>query len=304
MIKKLFLLILPLGIVLACNNENEANYTDKNSLSVSDFREYGELHNALMDNINDNFEVPPVTASASADAFVESICESNANYISSQLKQNGNNSDIIVDIYKYKNLLNIDNIAQHSTSSRSSRSTDSKLTPHYLDSIFSQEVIDVESLPNLNDIADVLYEEKLISKTGYSLLTELVSAVHDNSLGLCSDAVFEKNVYFIMDKYNKTQYDTLSVEGKNIGTALAITKSSMEWWREHPEAYTSGTDTKAWPAAVAADVAGALYGVVANLVCGNKVTLSGVAISAAGASLGATAKIVSFFKDIIKLLRL
>ena len=299
--KKIIVILLSTSILSACHNENEANVdrVEKPTLRVSDFQQYGELHNAIMDKVNNDFVVSFDT-SISANAYMDSLCEFNTKYVCGLNTCEYDEEYLLRQFRKYKNLLNAEQFSASVITPNLTRSDKKKVTIEELDSIFSSDVIDIESLPSLDEMADVIYEGQLISHDGYLLLKDLITSINDVYLGLSSDAVFEERIEEFVHRYDMLVYDTVSIEGKNLGATLAVTKSSLEWWKNHPEAYDS--EVKAVQAVVVNDVSGAIVTVFGSFLTGGKASWKSVVLGAATGSVGAVSKVAKFIYDLGKLL--
>lgn len=300
---KIYALLLSACLLYACHNENEAivEEIEKPSLRISDFQQYGELHNAIMDKVNNDF-VNPSNTLISVNAYMDSLCEFNTRFVCGLNSSEYEEEDLLRQFRKHKNLLNAEQFSESVIAPKSTRSDKKKVTIEELDSIFSSDVIDIESLPSLDEMADVLYEGQLISHNGYLLLKDIITSINDAYLGLSSDAVFEERIEELVQHYEMLQYDTVSIEGKNLGTTLTITKSSLEWWKNHPEAYES--ETKAVQTVVVNDASGAVVGVIGSCLTGSRFSWKSILWGAASASVGVISKIGKFFDALGKLLSL
>lgn len=299
--KKNVMLMLLAMLFFACGSENEpkVDASGESYLQVSDFQEYGELHNAILNNINENL-VNPTDEDLTLDKYLDSLSCFNTCFVEETLCGSSNQNELSTNFHRYKNFVRSGIFLEKVIVANTTRSSKS-LSLEELNSFFDQEVIDVEEMPSLNEVLEVLHKEKLLSHDGYSILKDFVSSINNVYLGLISDAVFEQQLDELIRRFDELKYDKTSIEGENIGSSLAISKESLKWWKEHPEAYD--TDVKV-PPVVLWDAAGAIVTAGGSILQGNRPTVGGVVIGAASASLGVVKGVFTFLRGLDKLLAL
>lgn len=294
-------------IICSCDNK-EVNVEDmaKRSLKVSDFAQYGKLHNALLDNAYSNFSGID-KENLTVEKFVDSICSFNLRYVQANIPDNSYSDILPQQMEKYKNFILADKFLEKAMGHTETRSEAVQYDDINLDSIFSKDVVSLEDIPNLNILVRKMYDMDYLSKDAYLLLTDLLSVVRKSYLGLASDSEYRNDLGKIITSYDKLEYAANDKEGNNVGVVLAVTKASSEWWEQNPQAIDN--TTKALPAYLASDAGGAIVSGLSNAFIqrhtsknfNGKSFLLGVAAGAATSSMGAVNKLVSFGRDLLKL---
>jgi len=293
--KNFSVLLLFLGLMSACvsNNENEmiAEVQEKPSLRVSDFQRCGELHNEILERINRDF-VNPTDSTISEVSYLDNLCSFSTKIVCEFDGFVTDEGEVMKQFNKYKECMNHRLFSENVIAPIKTRSSSAGLTLEDIKNMYRCETIDVENIPCISEVAEVLHKEGLMSRDAFLLYKDIIDEINDAYLGLTSDAVFEDDIDDFVQRYDALQYDTASVEGKNLGAVLAVTKFSLQWWRENPDANTP--PTKIIQAVVVQDAAGAVVGALGSYVVSGSVTWQSVVWGAASSSLGLLPKVATF----------
>lgn len=110
---------------------------------------------------------------------------------------------------------------------------------------------------------DYLYEVGVLQDNAYKILKDMVDLIVKSLEGQISDANFERAIDGLIIDFDKQEYKEGNSDGEIVGPVLAISRSSLEWWAENPEACLAEDKL---PAVVAADAGGAITGVVIDSI--------------------------------------
>ena len=200
----------------ACTKDEVENI-DKTELTVQDFIEIGEIHNLFLANAKDNF-IPDesiITQSKKIDyifKFNESFANSLTN-INSQEKQ-----FLISEMHQQKNLVK-ENI----------------LISEIFGNPFKNKSLNTENDENLFDLIDNLKNDEKINDESHKLLSTLSNDLKANYEGILTDEQLKSSVQTLINEFNDFGYSK-NGEGELVGTILAISISSIEWWEQNPDA--------------------------------------------------------------------
>lgn len=118
-------------------------------------------------------------------------------------------------------------------------------------------------MPSLDSMIDYLYEVGVLQDNAYKVLRDMVDLIVKSLEGQISDANFERAIDGLIIDFDEQEYKKGSSDGEIVGPVLAISKSSLEWWAENPDACLAEDKL---PAVVAADAGGAITGVVIDSI--------------------------------------
>lgn len=107
------------------------------------------------------------------------------------------------------------------------------------------------------EVVDGIYSDEIISEFGHNLLINYMNDVKANYEGLLSNSELKAKTLQYINEFESHNYSLDSGEGQLIGTTLAISIASMEWWEENPDAYPE-TETFLAPWA-ALDIVGGVF---------------------------------------------
>lgn len=243
-----------LGTIVIINCSSDDNNPTPVAMKVQDFSKAGEIHNLFLTNVKNEFI--PLENISNIEDKIEYIKNFNKKFVSSLDIPSENKKILIDDLEKHKNLVVENNIVNKAfgknSSSKSTKSNDI----------------------NLIDMINDLNESKQINETSYKILSNISNDLKNNYDGSLTDSDLKLNVEKYITEFNQAGYDTSSGEGEMVGTILAISISSIEWWEENPDALlnlskrsSSTLHSKALIAPwLAADVGGAIYGAAAGAV--------------------------------------
>ena len=157
----------------------------------------------------------------------------------------------------YKNLIQSDKLNYNLYVKQNTRID---VTDFYFDE--NGELI-LESIPNLYELADFCYANGGIEEKAYEEILDIIDLLARNYEGTLSDAEFERRLDNCIDDYNSVGYEINSQDGEFVGSVLAISNASLNWWSENPQAIPNEGKI---PTVVAQDVAGALVSGLVNAV--------------------------------------
>tara|TARA_B110000046_G_scaffold102424_1_gene110054 strand:- start:283 stop:1173 length:891 start_codon:yes stop_codon:yes gene_type:complete len=282
------LILATLIFTVACTNDKEIENAEK--LAVEDFLSFGKMHNDFLTNVKENFsEVESITNENERINFINDF---NKNFIDGLDISNSEKEILSSEFDKTKTYVVEDNLIQSSFgNSIFNKSSTNKNDDEV--SIFSL----VDDLKNQNNINDKSYE----------ILNSLSNSLKDNYEGNLSDEQLKLNVENLIIEFNDFGYEN-NGEGEMVGTFLAISISSLEWWEENPDALdifssrNQANKSQLIAPWLAADLVGGLIsGVTAaagQAIVNGEVSLGTVGWSAlagaVSASTGAVGKIIKW----------
>jgi hypothetical protein len=127
-------------------------------------------------------------------------------------------------------------------------------------------------------------QDERISDEAYLIIIELYQNLKLNYERKLSDDLLKQKVNELILKFDNLSYSEDSEEGKMVAVTLAISISSIEWWKQNPNAVGSNLKVAPW---VAADVGGAIFGAVWGGVVGGSWKSAGIG-ALGGAIAGST----------------
>lgn len=239
-----FLALLAIIIVFSCkkellHSEEEIKHVETTKsfrgvvLNYEDFIEYGELHNAYLTNIKDNFISP--SDETTLEGAVDFVSNFNVNFANS------------LNIANDEKIIYENNLIQ----SKNYVVTHDFMNEHLgLNGSFYQKVDYLFSLGGID-----LFEKESLIEIGHKAYGNYNGNLSTTDLklyleGLKSD--WESKEYLISDYY-----------GSVLPIVLSISLHSLDWWANNSDAYGGGNH-RALPAWAAADVGGAIVGVAVS----------------------------------------
>jgi hypothetical protein len=245
-----FVSILIMGVfVSSCSkSEDELQVPESNEkLDFADFEKLGVIHNRFMTNFKDNFRIDPTIDSRSV--AIESVNQFNLAF-----------ADKITDIPEgekqlFKTLLE-----------ENKRFVDSQA--FYKEAFVSSNALrsgGEDSQGLLLDCLKEAFANDMIDQFEYEKLKLIGLKTKENYEGSVLDAELEKLIISIKDEWVSKKYTENSKHGRALAYTLAISLASIEWWKENPDAASSGLRaTTVLPVFVGRDIAGAIIGGVSS----------------------------------------
>lgn len=256
-------LVTSAGIFYACQKIDEN--TNPLKVTKNPYEYLGKMNNDFLTNFKDNFKFD--AAITKLGDGIDLVKEFNVSYVlNSNLNQE--EKEIYVNSFdEFKRFVNAPEFYSEFFSPNSKNSDGEYFD--FVKEVYSIGRIDDFEFEQLNLIGKVLIE---------------------NYEGIISDYELEKIILKIQDDWSAQGYSVNSDKGHILAMTLAISISSIEWWKENPDVIEL---TKAVPVVVANDVAGAAIGAVVagvnSYVNTGEVSWGGVAGGAvAGAVTGST----------------
>lgn len=238
--KKLYLLLICICgfLFTSClNNKNLPINDDTNdSMPFESFQKYGDAHNFLLSYANDNFvqtRANAINLDEGIDFLLQLQLEDAA-----LLPLDNQKLNLLQDgLSHFKNWYLTQNM--YSESFTRTRNGDNKIESEF----------------------DSLLQENTIDAFEHTGLITLVQAIEDNYNGILSTTDFLSIVESLISQWKKQNYTKDSNYSHTLAITLSISKSSLEWWMEND---MTSTSTRAVPAFVGADVAGAVIGAASS----------------------------------------
>lgn len=250
-------------LALSCAKESSTHpVTDNPKSNFEIFAVYGEVHNELLQYASDNFiETKAIKTQAEGVDYMLKLQQRGVDELN--ISENNKNA-LKFGMEYFKDLYITDNI-------------------HEMISIQTRTTVDGEEITT-NDIKQLIYEAYIaneIDEFEYNSFNELIDCVVANAQGLMGVQEFETKINSLINSWeikyadvdfssleqielyepedNLTFEDTINPlpPGSLSGTVLSVSKSSMEYWSNEGMLI----ETKAIPAFVGADIAGAIIGV-------------------------------------------
>lgn len=290
----------------ACQNESDNLNVLENgkTLKVADFAVWGELHNSILENVQENFIYSGMEANSDKSDKIKKVLDFNLVFIDKTFVDESERKNMRKEMIRYSNFVQadlfLDKILRDGT-----RADNSDMSIADAANVFNDSIIDLDELPSLNVLNEAAFKSGLYSGSSYTLLKRLIDALNKNYKGLLSDTEYENVLSGIVKDFDALNFDETSAEGVNVAMVLSISEASYQWWKENPDAMPANGKI---PTVVAADAAGAIVGLLSNALYQGFTTkthkmnweslgwstLSG----AATGSLGCTGKLTGFIKDI------
>lgn len=290
----------------ACQNESDNLNVLENgkTLKVADFAVWGELHNSILENVQENFIYSGMEANSDKSDKIKKVLDFNLVFIDKTFVDESERKNMRKEMIRYSNFVQadlfLDKILRDGT-----RADNSDMSIADAANVFNDSIIDLDELPSLNVLNEAAFKSGLYSGSSYTLLKRLIDALNKNYKGLLSDTEYENVLSGIVKDFDALNFDETSAEGVNVAMVLSISEASYQWWKENPDAMPANGKI---PTVVAADAAGAIVGLLSNALYQGLTTkthkmnwesLGWSALSgAATGSLGCTGKLTGFIKDI------
>lgn len=280
----------------SCTPSESVALEEKNNAKVSDYSYLGELHNGMLENANHNFASDSTSLGETIDEKISNVVNFNIDYI---LKAETNNIDkeyVISKLWYCRNMLNLEKRMSINSLSALTRSA-TIITDDEIAELQNDSVLSIKFINHISSYIDYAFKSNIINDDSFQILNKLISLIQQSNEGLISDSNFEKEILSIIADVDNKGYNSDSPTIKCVGPILAITISSLDWWKNHPEAIS--VENKV-PQVVAIDAAGAVEGVVGYCLTTNDTTWKGAGMSAlAGAALSS----VSMGSRVLKYLK-
>ena len=239
---KIYLLFC-IALFSSCDNENiEINkQSNEKTLNVNDFEYLGETHNSFLSNVYYNLEVNEKLENTTSK--IEHINEFNIEYVDKTNLSSNEKNELKKSLVENKFLTKESYLVEKIKISRT-----------------SEEDLNIEESINL------LHKSKLISNEAYDILIDFSAKLQDNYEGTLSNEDLKFSIKELTNNFNASNFSQNS-DGVLVGSVLAISISSIEWWEGNVNALDGLTarnqkspkltSIAPW---LAADLVGALWG--------------------------------------------
>ncbi len=247
--KLTFSVLLVLGVTAFMSCEKEESNVAKTKIQVSDFSKWGEIHNAFLTNVKNNFDAGK---SINNNVFekIDIINDFNKKF-ASELDLPAKEKQLILQgLREHKSLIVTEQLTALCFGQKNIKSSNN----------------DEE---NIFELIENLAESHQINDNSLSILISLSTDLKANYEGLLSDAQLKTNIKYLITKFDDIGYQPGSGEGEMLATILAISIASIEWWEENPDAFggnlksTNEITIAPW---AAADIVGAVWGGVTGAI--------------------------------------
>lgn len=266
--QRIVLLIMSIFIlVTGCNRNEESVKYDASKEYFKTFEKYGEIHNQFLSNLQDNFN-PDIQEVTTLYEGIQRINQFNLKYTATLNIPEEEKKLLCDELTKMKHFVYTPLMYDELFCIKTRNTDGSEVEGYYLEYI--QEAY-------RNELIDFFEYEKLL------LLGEKAKA---NISGTVTNDEFETFIYKVKEEWLIQGYTEESKYGKTLAYALSISLASIEWWQINTDALPQ---TRALPAAIALDAAGAAIGAVIGAVssyAGNgEVNWTSVGVSAVGGAI-------------------
>lgn len=290
--------VIVVAILCACDSSSEMNTGNTKIGKVADYAYIGEMHNLLMDNAKDNFSCDSESISSMTQIEkIDYVLDFNTKYAYTIMQSNLAAEDVSAGMAYYRRSV----LPLYRHIDRKTRANSTKLTEEQIQEIFNDTILHIDDVETLYQLIDYAKEHKMLTTEAYDCLYKLMTLTDESHFGLISDDELEIEVDRIIENIDDAKYTVGNSTLNVVGPVLSVADSSLEWWRENPDAQFD--NTKLAPL-VAADISGAIVGAVGNLFLQalttktNRVNWKSLGYSAlysgACASTGAVGKLASF----------
>ena len=207
---KLFFLALLISVI-SCTEE-QTEILPEESLKVEDFLEHGELHNAFLSNVQENF-----IATGNFDQLnqkIDYITDFQNDYVET-LSLNDEGKDLLIEnLERYEEFVDESFLVEFAFGEASfNRSS----------------VFDEGNSSNIFTMIDDLSANDVINSDTESILERLSIALKGNYSEATSDQELKATIEDLASEFNELNYENNS-EGEMVGAVLAISLASIEWW--------------------------------------------------------------------------
>ncbi len=260
---------------------------NKDTLVVSDFNTIGEIHNLFLTNVEDNFIVN--NNISNEEEKIDFINQFNMDFANSLNIYRSNKLALKTGLNENKSFINQTTLINRAFGDNSQ----SRI----------YDIIDSIQNKNIFELIEYIYNENIIGQDSRQILLSLANDLKSHYLGNLSDSDLKLNVESLINQFNSIGFEEGS-EGEMVGTILAISKYSLQWWEERNENQISA-NLAAVPAWVGSDIVGgiisAAVAATGQAIVNGEIDWGTVAWSAAGgaisSSTGAVSKILSWIKN-------
>lgn len=284
-IKKILILlgVILIGNMFSCKKQDN----NKDTLVVSDFNTIGEIHNLFLTNVEDNFIVN--NNISNEEEKIDFINQFNMDFANSLNIYRSNKLALKTGLNENKSFINQTTLINRAFGDNSQ----SRI----------YDIIDSIQNKNIFELIEYIYNENIIGQDSRQILLSLANDLKSHYLGNLSDSDLKLNVESLINQFNSIGFEEGS-EGEMVGTILAISKYSLQWWEERNENQISA-NLAAVPAWVGSDIVGgiisAAVAATGQAIVNGEIDWGTVAWSAAGgaisSSTGAVSKILSWIKN-------
>jgi hypothetical protein len=255
-------IITLITLITSCKKIDEISNPIK--ISKNPYEKIGKLHNDFLTNVKNNF-VPNMTITNLEDGF-SFITDFHVSYVLGSSLNSEEKAGYVKSLNEYKRFVN---------------------THEFYNEFFTSESKDSQG--RYYDYLKEAYTIGIIDNFEFEQLNMIGQKLVENYYGEISNTEFEQLLIKINNKWIAKNYSTDSETGQILAMSLSLSFSSIEWWKENPDAFG---DAKL-PPVVGADIAGAVVGgVVAGVnsyILNGEVNWGAVGLGAgAGAITGST----------------
>lgn len=282
--EKVTIVIVLFGITTLSSCEKDTAHSKITNMQVSDFAKIGEIHNAFLTNTINNFYV--LDEVVDEKEKIEFIKEFNKDFVSSLDLPSEDKHLLIWGLEEHKDLV---------------------VTPNLIRKSFGQDDNKSEKAgdENIFSLIEALYNSNQIGHHSYNMLLKLSNDVKANHEQLLSDKQLKLNIQSLVSEFDSFGYDSNSREGEMVGSILAISMASIEWWDEYSDPFGNAEESKVLPAWAAADIIGAAWGgatgAISSYIGTGEVNWTAVGVGAvSGAVAGSTGAVGKIAKWLIK----
>ena len=239
-------------VLLSCSKQNDpAKIEETSSLKVNDFIVFGEIHNSFMSNVLEKYQGRGELTSK--EEVIHDITDFNLKYAQQNYDQYPSSG--LAYLKEYEMFLDNNYFRRYCTK-QCTRSSKEEIESYFKEGYEGE-------MPSLDSMIDYLYEVGVLQDNAYKILKDMVDLIVKSLEGQISDANFERAIDGLIIDFDKQEYKEGNSDGEIVGPVLAISRSSLEWWAENPEACLAEDKL---PAVVAADAGGAITGVVIDSI--------------------------------------
>jgi hypothetical protein len=239
-------------VLLSCSKQNDpAKIEGTVSLKVNDFIVFGEMHNSFMSNVLEKYQGRGELTSK--EEVIHDITDFNLKYAQQNYDQYPSSG---LAYLKECEMFLDNNYFKSYCTKQCTRSSKEEIENYFKEGYEGE-------MPSLDSMIDYLYEVGVLQDNAYKVLKDMVDLIVKSLEGQISDANFERAIDGLIIDFDEQEYKEGSSDGEIVGPVLAISKSSLEWWAENPDACLAEDKL---PAVVAADAGGAITGVVIDSI--------------------------------------
>lgn len=248
-----------LSVVFFLSSCQKDCYSLNSSLKVSDFQSFGELHNMILANANENFNITD-SLIQDENAKIDSLLKFNFDAIDNICLED--KEDIKNQLKRFKNVVLCDKFETFFGNNSPTREEEELFEENIIfEKLANDSVITLDELPSLRTLINSLHDKGHIDDISNEIYLTLLDLVEKSCAGLITDEELENSVDLLIYRYDNSNLTKDTPLYVSTGVALAVSKSSLEWWEENPTAITAESKI---PQMVAMDIGGAIFGAVTN----------------------------------------